>query len=174
MIRAYRLVSPYEYLALHKSTIGLPAEVSMMMMCMSEYCHIEPQKYGLAGYCKIFFMLRPFLHTPANKFGHIHLIMCNLGEREPLIKPYKHAKQISRPTICYCAIAAIYGLVYQVCAISFCEKDLSFTSPISVAIVVTCFYESASLQSQYYLDGQPGKWHLILHCIRPQSYNSGG
>ena len=102
----------------------------MMMMCMSEYCHIEPQKYGLAGYCKIFFMLRPFLHTPANKFGHIHLIMCNLGEREPLIKPYKHAKQISRPTICYCAIAAIYGLVYQVYPISFSEKDSYTTSQI--------------------------------------------
>ena len=60
----------------------------MMMVCMSEYCHIEPQKYGLPCYCKIFFMLRAVLPAPANKFGHIHLIMCNLGEREPLIKPY--------------------------------------------------------------------------------------
>ena len=60
----------------------------MMMVCMSDYCHIEPQKYYLPCYCKIFFMLRALLHRWSNKFGHIHLIMCNLEVREPYFNPY--------------------------------------------------------------------------------------
>jgi hypothetical protein len=56
MKRAYLAGKPFNIFGTTQSTTGLPAQVSMMMvMDVYENCHIEPQKYYLRSFGKIFF-----------------------------------------------------------------------------------------------------------------------